>query len=135
MIVETTPPRHRNSARPGSLRRASLVAATLAAMAAPAAAQEERSSAPSLPEEATDDAPAPMDRTQILEERLTELNERLRQSEEARQVASPLSWNGYVDFGFFVPRGNGGVGWVRDDAHTQFPQFSNYAWVFLGDIL
>src|SRR5262245_50720157 len=135
MIAETTPLRHRNSSRPGNLRRAALVAATLAAMAAPAAAQEERSSAPSLPEEAADEPPAPMDKMQVLEERITELNERLRQSEESRQVAPPLSWTGYVDFGFFIPRGNGGVGWVRDDAHTQFPQFSNYSWVFLGDIL
>ena len=35
----------------------------------------------------------------------TELNDRLRESEEPRQKSiSPLSWNGYVDFGFFVPR-------------------------------
>ena len=73
----------------------------------------------------------------VLEERIAELDQRLRESEEARQKSvSPLSWNGYVDFGFFVPLGNGGVGWVRDPGPTrQFPQYSNYAWVFLGDIL
>jgi hypothetical protein len=141
MTVETTPPRHRHSVRPGGLGRSWLIAATLFTIAAPAAAQEERTSAPSLPEAAADDAPpAPLDKMQVLEERIAELSDRLRHSEEARQVAPPLSWNGYVDFGFFVPDpatgpGNGGVGWIRDDAHAQFPQYSNYAWVFLGDIL
>jgi hypothetical protein len=48
--------------------------------------------------------------------------ERLRESEEARQkTVSPLSWNGYVDFGFFVPIGNDGVGWMRDAGNAQFP--------------
>ena len=54
----------------------------------------------------------------MLEERIAELGQRLRESEEARQKSvSPLSWNGYVDFGFFVPLGNGGVGWIRDVRH------------------
>src|SRR5262245_10913187 len=106
--------------------------ATLTALgtlvAAPALAQEERSSAPSLPESASEEpAPGP-DRIQTLEERLGELNERLRESEELRQKSvSPLSWNGYVDFGFFVPLGNNGVGWIRDDGpmdQRQFPQRS-----------
>ena len=63
---------------------------------------------------------------ELLEERIAELGQRLRESEEARQKSvSPLSWNGYVDFGFFVPLGNGGVGWVRDSGPTrQFPQYS-----------
>ena len=74
--------------------------------AAPALAQEERSSAPSLPDSGGDEAPAAeQDRIQTLEDRMTELTERLRESEELRQKSvSPLSWNGYVDFGFFVPR-------------------------------
>ena len=104
----------------------------------PALAQEERSVAPSLPDSGGDEpaSPAP-DRVQTLEERLNELNERLRESEEARQKSvSPLSWNGYVDFGFFIPLGNGGVGWVRDTGPVrQFPQYANYSWTFLGDIL
>ena len=104
----------------------------------PALAQEERSVAPSLPDSGggEETAPAP-DRVQTLEERLNELNERLRESEEARQKSvSPLSWNGYVDFGFFIPLGNGGVGWVRDTGPVrQFPQYASYSWTFLGDIL
>jgi len=119
--------------------RAGLAApALLLSLAAPALAQEERSSAPSLPDSGGEDAAAPThDRMVLLEERLAELGQRLRESEEARQKGvSPLSWNGYVDFGFFVPLGNGGVGWVRDSGPMrQFPQYSNFGWVFLGDIL
>ena len=83
--------------------------------AAPALAQEERSVAPSLPDSGGEEPAASPDRVQTLEERLNELNERLRESEDMRQKSvSLLSWNGYVDFGFFIPLGNGGVGWVRD---------------------
>ncbi len=106
--------------------------------AAPALAQEERSSAPSLPDSGGDEAPpAEQDRIKTLEDRMTELSDRLRESEELRQKSiSPLTWNGYLDFGYFIPRGNGGVGWIRDTgAMRQFPQYSNYSWTFLGDIL
>jgi hypothetical protein len=108
--------------------------------ATPALAQEERSQAPSLPDSSSDEAAAAAaapDRIQMLEERMNELNLQLRQSEELRQKSiSPLSWNGYVDFGFFVPLGNGGAGWVRDTGPMrQFPQYANYSWTFLGDIL
>jgi hypothetical protein len=93
-------------------------------------------SAPSLPDSAGDDGPPTQDRVQTLEDRINELGERLRESEEAAQKrVSPLTWNGYVDFGFFIPLGNGGVGWVRDVGNAQFPQYSNYSWVLLGDIL
>jgi hypothetical protein len=107
--------------------------------AAPALAQEERSTAPSLPDSGGDEPAPPPDRIQTLEDRMAELNDRLRESEEMREKAvSPLSWNGYVDFGFFVPLGNRGVGWIRDDGPIemrQFPQYAGYSWVFLGDIL
>jgi len=105
--------------------------------AGPALAQEERSTAPSLPDSAGEDAAPGGDRVSALEDRLEELNARLKESEEMRlKSVSPLSWNGYVDFGFFVPLGNRGVGWVRDTGMMrQFPQYSNYSWTFLGDIL
>jgi hypothetical protein len=49
------------------------------------------------------------------------------------------TFGGYVDFGFFVPRGNNGAGWIQATAPMlaqDFPQYANrYAWVFLGDIL
>jgi hypothetical protein len=111
--------------------------ALLLSLAAPALAQEERSSAPSLPESGGDDTPRPtQDRIDTLEERIAELGERLRESEDARQkTVSPLSWNGYVDFGFFVPIGNRGVGWIQDVGNEHFPQYGAYSWTFLGDIL
>jgi hypothetical protein len=101
-----------------------------------AAAQEPRSEAPSLPEEAAPPPGQPQDRMQILEDRITELNERLQRSEEMRlKSVSPLTWNGYVDFGFFAPYGNRGAGWIQDIGNVHFPQYSGYAWTFLGDIL
>jgi hypothetical protein len=105
--------------------------------AAPAFAQDERLSAPSLPDSGGDEAPPPpQDRMQTLEDRINELGQQLRESEEAAQKrVSPLTWNGYVDFGFFVPLGNDGVGWVRDVGNAVFPQYANYSWTFLGDIL
>jgi hypothetical protein len=126
----------RNDRRVG--RYGLAVAAPLLLLAAPPAlAQEERTVAPSLPESSGDEGHgASSDRVATLEERIAELAQRLRDTDEARQKSvSPLSWNGYVDFGFFVPMGNRGVGWIRDDGHTMLPQYSGYGWVFLGDIL
>jgi hypothetical protein len=133
--------------RPGPLGlrvgRAALVVSALQLLAARASAQSE-GAAPSLPEAAdvTDDGEeAPVSQTKLLEDRLDELNDRLRRSEEARNAVSPLSWNGYVDFGFFAPWGNRGAGWIRDPGSSpQFPQYAPggatpYTWTFLGDIL
>jgi hypothetical protein len=70
------------------------------------------------------------------EQQLQELRERLQQAEDERKnTVSPLTLSGYVDLGFFAPLGNNGVGWVRDVGNRQFPELSNYSWVFLGDIL
>jgi hypothetical protein len=100
-----------------------------------ASSQDERSGAPSLPEEPAAPVEEPANQNQLLEERIAELNHRLTLAEERQNRPSPLSWNGYVDFGFFAPLGNRGVGWVQDLNNTQFPQYSNFAWTFLGDIL
>jgi hypothetical protein len=138
MNAERRSPRHSHHQRRANLRRAGVAAILLPLLAAaPAFAQEERLSAPSLPDSAADEAPpAAQDRVQTLEDRINELGERLRESEDAAQKrVSPLTWNGYVDFGFFVPLGNGGAGWVRDVGNAQFPQYANYSWTFLGDIL
>jgi hypothetical protein len=124
--------RHRRA----GLAASALVLPALLLLAAPARAQEERAAAPSLPDSGGDEAAPGADRVQTLEDRINELGERLRASEEAAQKrVSPLSWNGYVDFGFFIPMGNGGAGWVRDVGNTAFPQYANYSWTFLGDIL
>ena len=102
--------------------------------------------APSLPglspsEEMPDDAAAlaaPTDdqRSALLEGEVAELRQRLEQLEDQRaRDVSPLSVSGYVDLGFFAPIGNNGVGWVRDVANRQFPEYEGYAWTFVGDIL
>jgi hypothetical protein len=107
-------------------------AAFLLALGAPARA-EDAPDAPSLPTRADEAEP---DKDQLLEQQMLELKERLARSEDERRNAkSPLSIHGYADLGFFVPNGNGGVGWVRDPGHVQMPQYAGYAWTFLGDIL
>ena len=72
-----------------------------------------------------------------LQAEMQELKDRLKQLEEAqvKKASSPLSINGYVDFGFFVPMGNNGVGFIEDIGQNTFPQYRNYGWTFLGDIL
>jgi hypothetical protein len=97
---------------------------------APAGAQEPK--APSLPE-----SPPPDDAEEDLQTQLDQLRERLRRLEDDQnKKTSPLSINGYVDFGFFWPqKGNDGAGIIRDNGNRAFPSFSNYSWTFLGDIL
>ena len=138
MTADRQSPQHSLIDRRVSICSAGIAMVATLVAAAPARAQDERVSAPSLPDAAGEETapPAAQDRLQTLEERIAELGDRLRESEEARQKSvSPMSWNGYVDFGFFVPFGNRGAGWVRDAGNVQFPQFSNYSWTFLGDIL
>ena len=128
-------------------------ALVLAILAGTAQTQAQETSpnpnAPSLPgrSPSTDGVPEPDDgltpstppeeqRLQLLEQELAELRERLSLAEDRRERdTSPLSVNGYVDLGFFVPIGNDGVGWVRDAGNQQFPEYAGYAWTFLGDIL
>lgn len=75
-------------------------------------------------------------RSQALEQEVAELRERVQRLEDQQERdVSPLTVSGYVDLGFFAPIGNNGVGWVRDVANRQFPEYSNYAWTFVGDIL
>ncbi len=110
------------------------VVGTLSLLARPALAQEEKTQAPSLPEDDGAAAEAPPEMTP--EDRIAELTERIERDEEERRNSAPaLTFNGYVDFGYFAPIGNAGAGWVRDTGNVAFPQYSKYSWVFLGDIL
>jgi hypothetical protein len=61
---------------------------------------------------------------------------RLAQSEALVRNNQPtVQVGGYVDFGFFVPQGNGS-GYVEDFGHVFFPRYAGqFGWVFLGDIL
>jgi len=112
----------------------------LASGAAHAADNEERPSAPILPgdddDSETSDSSGDKEVAQ-LKEQMRDLSERLKQMEQQQisKSAPPLTINGYVDFGFFAPIGNGGVGFVEDVGNRQFPDYSNYSWTFLGDIL
>ncbi|HVT07347.1 MAG TPA: hypothetical protein VHO67_07805 [Polyangia bacterium] len=109
--------------------------AALSLLARGALAQEEKPQAPSLPE-ASEDGTAPELPDEVTpDDRIAELTERIQRDEEERHKAPALTWNGYVDFGYFAPIGNGGAGWIRDNANVAFPQYSQYSWVFLGDIL
>ena len=103
--------------------RAVLPLAGLATLlAAPARAQEQEPP-PLEPEEVT----PPPD--------LNDLDLRLKRTEELVLNRQPsVTWGGYIDFGFFVPQGNG-AGYVQDFGHARFPTLGNYGWVFLGDIL
>jgi hypothetical protein len=97
----------------------------------PAAGSESSSEASGALPESRDER-----RWMLLEQELEELRERLSKAEDERERdVSPLSVTGYVDLGFFAPLGNNGVGWVRDVDNRMFPEFSNSAWTFVGDIL
>jgi len=65
------------------------------------------------------------------------LEAQIRQNEQlVANNRQSFTWEGYVDFGFFVPQGNGS-GYVQDYGHAVLNQapYTNYAWTFLGDIL
>jgi hypothetical protein len=142
MIVNRKPPRHRPAGRFAHGQRVWQVLAAVALLASPALAtqalaQEEKPEAPSLPEASDDDTtPTLADQFQTMQLELAALKERMAESEQQRlKSVSPLSFNGYVDFGYFAPIGNDGVGWIRDAQNAAFRQYSPYSWVFLGDIL
>jgi len=109
--------------------------AALSLLARAALAQEEKPLAPSLPEASEDGATPELPDEVTPDDRIAELTERLQRDEEERHKAPALTLNGYVDFGFFAPIGNGGAGWIRDNGNLAFRQYSQYSWVFLGDIL
>lgn len=131
-------PRTHSRIRNGLGRSATLSAALLLSTAALAA--DDQPEPPSLPgvvaEEAAPEAVSDTDRMAVLEQRIESLQQRLAQSDEQqRQRASSLTFNGYLDFGFFAPIGNGGVGYIRDEANQRFPQYAGYGWTFLGDLM
>src|SRR3954468_988213 len=99
----------------GYFRFAPLASLLVALISLNASAQEK---APSLPD--AGGAGPEEDEGDDLQSQIDELREKLRQAEDARASnVSPLSINGYVDFGFFWPMGNNGVGWVRDPGNMR----------------
>jgi hypothetical protein len=117
----------------------------LSATVALAAEGETRSEAPSLPS-VVEDVAGDADRMRLLEERIAELSDRIRRSEEERRRNEPpLTINGYADLGFFATTGNRGAGWIRDEGNDVYPEhgadwmsYPNgkpFGWTFLGDLL
>jgi hypothetical protein len=141
MIATRKPPRRRLAGRLQHGKRAWQVMAALSLLASPALAprafaQDEKPEAPSLPEATDDQTPPAADQFATMEQEIAELKEQMAHDQQERlKSVSALSFNGYVDFGYFAPIGNDGVGWIRDAGNVAFPQYAKYSWVFLGDIL
>lgn len=75
------------------------------------------------------------ERIEQLEDKVSELDEKLKVSQEAAvKPFSNIRVFGYSDIGFFAVQGDGS-GTRQDFGHTLFPQFANKAWVFTGDLL
>jgi hypothetical protein len=69
-----------------------------------------------------------------LTQRLSDLETKLAQAESSRRSRFPIKIGGYGDIGLFAAEGDGS-GFRRDAGHLQFPDRSQYAWVFYGDLL
>ena len=98
--------------------------------------------APAIPDEPGVDQSEPKPKPRTIDERLAELEDELARQKQALAQAreeanrpNPISFFGYVDFGFFVPQGDG-TGWVQDYGNQRVPSLAGkYGWVFLGDLL
>ena len=70
-----------------------------------------------------------------LEGEVTALKQEMAQSTLSRIQPPAITFFGYIDFGFFVPQGDG-AGWVQDIGNQEFPEYEGkFGWVFVGDIL
>ena len=105
----------------------------------PAAAQDppaEPASDEAAPEEPAAEEPSGDDDARALANRLEELEAKLEASERARRARFPVKITGYGDLGFFATSpGGDGSGFRRDAGHLVFPEHSQIAWVFYGDLL
>ena len=85
-------------------------------------------------DDATAAEPDPDAEAAVLAARVDELETRLRTSEQSKKSRFPIKVTGYGDLGFFAAQGDGS-GFRRDAGHVLFPDRSQYAWVFYGDLL
>ena len=107
--------------------RITLIAVLLAASGIPARVRAQGSADDS--DEDADQSTGMVLDTAAFEQRLAQSEALVRNSQTSLQLG------GYVDFGFFVPQGNG-AGYIEDFGHVFFPQYAGkFGWVFLGDIL
>jgi hypothetical protein len=104
-----------------------------------AAAQNATEEATEETAEPTEEAaaePDPEAQARELANRIEELETRLESSEKARRSRFPIKITGYGDLGFFATSTAGdGSGFRRDAGHDVFPEHSQIAWVFYGDLL
>jgi hypothetical protein len=124
--------------RTTAARDFALVAAALAATSAGrvVAAEPPAPDAPAAPSlAAPDDTPDAAETEIDPIAKIAELEARLDQQQSVIVGRQPrVIVGGYIDLGFFATEGNGS-GIVRDQGHALFPQYSNYGWLFYGDIL
>jgi hypothetical protein len=69
-----------------------------------------------------------------LSTRVQELESKLTATEQNKRPRFPIKLSGYGDMGAFDTQGDG-AGIRRDVGHEVFPQYSDYGWVFYGDLL
>ena len=74
------------------------------------------------------------DPSAVMADRIDEFEARLAVAEQTRRARFPIKLTGYGDLGWFATEGDGS-GWRRDAGHVIFPNRSQYAWVFYGDLL
>ena len=93
------------------------------------------------PDATADDTSGSENEIEDLRQRMEVLETRLDQTQRIATLRRPIvSIGGYVDFGFFVPQGNGvGVIEYEGPSTTKLPSAardpSKFGWVFLGDLL
>ena len=119
------------------MRALLVVVASYAALAAPALGHAQSTAASAAPFSDRPVAVTTQDRLGALEAQVAELELKLAQAQQPPvRPKTPITFKGYVDFGFFVPGGNAGAGILQDFGNRYFPQYKGqYGWVFLGDLL
>src|SRR5262249_1155269 len=97
-------------------------------------AEDDEPDAPSLP----DAPPTPTQDPEGIDglrDKMTQLEERLKQKEELSTPPFFVNLQGYIDFGGFVPSGDGS-GIIQDFGNKYVPGLAGkYGWVFIGDLL
>jgi len=108
-----------------------VVAPVMALIAARGVARAQPALVPATPVDAVVD---PADPVAAMSARIDELEARLATAEQTRRARFPIRISGYGDLGAFATTGDGS-GFRRDAGHVLFPNRSQYAWVFYGDLL
>lgn len=100
--------------------------------------EDEEPVAPSLPA-AGPALPDEEEEPEAVEDRLARVEAELAQADLTRPTPSIFTFDGYLDFGFYAPSGDG-AGIIQDFDDRTLSRVrpgdaGRYAWVFLGDLL